>query len=132
MCLASIKCNGISYPLEVHALNHRQAHDRINEQKEHVTVKVPDDSELVEYLIYSINYSNSTLQVTIYVIKSSTRNSTNDSEIAAHSLIEICLFKRKLRISSSKSGHDQVSNMLFTKRGDSGVDFLWNHPSSRM
>ena len=124
--LTNIKWNGRSYPLETHVSNHRQAVDDIKECKEHITVTVPDGAQRVEYLIDSINCSDTTTQSTIGLIRANTNNSRNDFEIAASSLIEVDPYKRQHRNPSKGNGH--VSGVAFAGRGHSGVDLRWHHP----
>ena len=52
--IQNIKWNGRSYSLEKHVSDHRQAVDDIKECSAHVTISLPDDAQLVEYLIDSI------------------------------------------------------------------------------
>ena len=125
--LTNIKWNGRSYPLETHVSNHRQAIDDIKECKDHITVTVPDGPQRVEYLIDSINSSDTTLQATIGLIRANSNNSRNDFETAASSLIEVDPYKRQQRHPSNKGGA-QVSGVSFAGRGNTGVDLRWHHP----
>ena len=49
--LQNIKWNGRTYPLETHITNHRQAFEIFRKCSEHITMPVPDQSQIVEYLI---------------------------------------------------------------------------------
>ena len=59
--------------LETHVSKHRQAVDDISECSNHITVVVPDESQRVEYLVDSINCSDTTLQVTLGLVRANTR-----------------------------------------------------------
>ena len=53
--VTNIKWNGRSYPVETHVSNHRQAADDLTECAMHISNQVPDESQRVEYLLYSIS-----------------------------------------------------------------------------
>ena len=128
--LQHIKWNGRSYPLETHVSNHRQAVDDIEECSAHITVSVPDKAQRVEYLIDSINCSDSTLQAALGLIRANTNGMRKDFELAASYLIEVDPFKRSHKAPQGQiKGGANVSAIDFSAgRGGSGVDLRWHHP----
>ena len=125
--LQNIKWNGRSYPLESHVSNHRQAVDDLNECALHITVRVPDDTQRVEYLIDSINCTDNTLQATIGLIRANTNNMHQDFEAAASALIEVDPYRRSQK-NPTTNRQANVSAIDFgAGRGSTGVDLRW-HP----
>jgi hypothetical protein len=127
--LQNIKWTGMSYPLETHVSNHRQAFDELRECSQHITVPVPSDAQRVEYLIDSISSKDVTLQSAIGIIRANTNNMRNDFEGAASSMIEVDPYRR-----STKSNKDRLANIssidFSAGRGSTGVDLRF-HPKDK-
>ena len=127
--LQNIKWTGMSYPLETHVSNHRQAFDELRECSQHITVPVPSDSQRVEYLIDSISSKDVTLSSAIGIIRANTNNMRNDFEGAASSMIEVDPYRRSTR--SNKDRFANVSSIDFSAgRGSTGVDLRF-HPKDK-
>ena len=128
--LQSIKWNGRAYALETHDSKHRQAVDDISECSNHITVVVPDESQRVEYLVDSINCSDTTLQATLGLIRANTNGMRTDFEVASSALIEVDPYRRSQKNPQGQQrGGDNISAIDFNAgRGSSGVDLRWHHP----
>ena len=81
--LQNINWNGRNYSLEKHVSNHRQALEDISDCSNHITIVILDQSQRVEYLIDSITCADSTLQVSIGLIRSNVNNMRENFESAA-------------------------------------------------
>ena len=127
--LQNIKWTGMSYPLETHVSNHRQAYDELRDCSIHITVPVPSDAQRVEYLIDSISSKDTTLQAAIGIIRANTNNMRHDFEGAASSIIEVDPYRRSTR--SNKDRQANVSSLDFgAGRGSTGVDLRF-HPKDK-
>jgi hypothetical protein len=123
--LQNIKWTGMSYPLETHVSNHRQAYDDIRECATHITVPVPSVSQRVEYLIDSIASKDTTLQAAIGIIRANTNNMRNDFESASTSIIEVDPYRRSTRNNTSRQAN--ISSIEFNAgRGTTGVDLRFH------
>ena len=124
------KWNGRNHPLETHVSNHRVAYDDLRDCSAHVTVTVPNPEQRVEYLIDSINNSDTTLQAAIGLVRANTNNMRSDFEAAASSLIEVDPYHRSSRNNPNTGRTANVSAIDFSGgRGNTGVDLRW-HPTS--
>ena len=85
--LQTIKLTGYSYALDTHVSSHRQSYDDLRECSTHITVPVPIDPRRVDYLIDRITSKDSTLQVSIGLVRANTNNMRNDFEGAANIFI---------------------------------------------
>jgi hypothetical protein len=127
--LQNIKWTGMSYPLETHVSNHRQAFDDIRECSLHITVPVPSEPQRVEYLIDSVSSKDTTLQAAIGIIRANTNNMRNDFEAASTSLIEVDPYRRSTRQNNNRDAN--VSAIDFgAGRGSTGVDLRF-HPKDK-
>ena len=87
--LQNIKWNGITYLLETHIANHLQSFNDLRECSKHITVPVPDQSQIVEYIIDSLACGDNTLQVAIGLVQANTNETRKNFEAAATALIEV-------------------------------------------
>ena len=129
--LQNIKWSGRAYALETHVSNHRQAVDDISECSNHITVVVPDEPQRVEYLVDSINCSDTTLQATLGLVRANTNNMRTDFEVASSALIEVDPYRRLQKTPQGQQrGGANISSIDFNAgRGSSGVDLRWHHPT---
>jgi hypothetical protein len=95
----------MSYPLETHVSNHRQAFDDIRECSLHITVPVPSEPQRVEYLIDSVSSKDTSLQAAIGIIRANTNNMRNDFEAASTSLIEVDPYRRSTRQNNNRDAN---------------------------
>ena len=127
--LQNIKWTGMSYPLETHVSNHRQAFDDIRECSLHITVPVPSEPQRVEYLIDSVSSKDTTLQAAIGIIRANTNNMRNDFEAASTSMIEVDPYRRSTRQNNDRDAN--ISAIDFgAGRGSTGVDLRF-HPKDK-
>ena len=87
--LQNIKGNGRTYPLETHITNQRQAFDNLSKCSEHITVPVPDQSQIFEYLIDSLACGDNTLKSAIDLVQTNTNDMRQNFETAATDIIEV-------------------------------------------
>lgn len=85
---------------------------------------VPDDSQRVESLLYSIFCQDAALQAVIGNIRAGTNNMRQNYELAASDMIEVDPHKRVARSNHRNDRNAQSSDTRFTAgRGGTGVDF---------
>ena len=126
--LQTIKWTGNSYALETHVSNHRQAYDDLRECLTHITVPVPSDPQIVEYIIDSITSKEITLQASIGLVRANTNNMRNDFEGAANILIEIDPYRRSTRTNTRDVNIYAID--FSAGRGNTGVDLRF-HPKHK-
>ena len=126
--LQNIKWNGRNYPLETHTTNHRQAFDNLRECSKHITVPVPDQFQIFEYLIDSIACGDNTLQAAIGLVKSNTNEMRQKFEAAATALIEVDPYRRSQRAPGPRDANILTAEGIdFTDGcGSTGADLRWN------
>ena len=126
--LQTIKWTGNSYALETHVSNNRQVYDDLRECSTHITVPVPSDPQIVEYLIDSITSKDSTLQASIGLVRANTNNMRNDFEGSVNILIVIDPYRRS---TSTNTCNANVYAIDFSAgRGNTGVDLRF-HPNHK-
>ena len=91
--LQNIKWNKRSYPLKTHISNHCHAIDDIQECSQHITVTMPDDAHMVQYLSDSIQTSNITLQAALGLVWANTNNTRSDFKMSSSCMIEVDPYK---------------------------------------
>ena len=85
------------YPLDTHISNHCQAFEDIRELSKHITVPVPDHSQIFKYLIDILTCGYNTLQVAIGLVWSNTNEMRQNFEASATALIEVDPYRQSQR-----------------------------------
>jgi hypothetical protein len=130
------KWNGMSYKLEKFCNQHRQAHAKLGDAKEH-GADVPDinDTSKVKYLINNITHQDSDLRAAIALIRNDQPAGTkSDFEGAIKILLPVDPFKprggggkRKFEVSAVE-GSKTSANKLSHGTGKTGVELCFHKP----